>query len=63
MLDQDNNFNLISLSILIACLLNIVWIFFREKLYINHFWELKDYCKTNTYYLGIFTWYKATQTC
>ena len=37
-IDQDN-FYLISLSIFITCLLNNVRI--REKLYVNHFWELK----------------------
>ena len=41
MLNQDNNFCLISLSILITCVQDNVWIFFREKLYANHFWELK----------------------
>ena len=30
MLDQDNNFNLISLSILITCLLDKVWILLGE---------------------------------
>ena len=41
MLGQDNNFHQISLSILVTCLLNNVWILYREKLHVNHFWELK----------------------
>ena len=38
-LDQDNNFYLISLSILITCLLNNVEVW-EEKLHVNHFQEL-----------------------
>ena len=30
MFDQDNNFNLINLNILITCLLNNVWILYAE---------------------------------
>ena len=30
MLDQDDNFNLIGVSILITCLLNIAWIYEGE---------------------------------
>ena len=40
MVDQGNNFYLLSLSILITCLLDSV-IFFREKFCFNHFWELR----------------------
>ena len=40
MLDQDNNFYLISLSILNTCLLDIVGILLGEVT-VNHFWELK----------------------
>ena len=36
MLDQENNFDLISLSILITCFVG----YHREKLHVNHFWEL-----------------------
>ena len=39
-LDQDNNFCLICSSILITYLLDNVWNC-REKLDVNHFWELK----------------------
>ena len=39
-LDQDNNFYLISLNILITCLLNNVWIWW-EKLHVNLYKELK----------------------
>ena len=38
--NQDNNFYLISLSILITCLLDNVWID-RETLRVNQNWELK----------------------
>ena len=37
MLDQENNFDLISLSILIT---RIMYGYHREKLHVNHFWEL-----------------------
>ena len=40
-LDQDNNFYLISLSILITCLLDNVWIKYGEKSHVCHSWELK----------------------
>ena len=40
MLDQDNNFYLIILSILIT-LLRIMYGYYREKLQVNHLWELK----------------------
>ena len=40
MLDQDSSFYLISLSILIICLLDNAWIF-REKVHVNHYWDLK----------------------
>ena len=40
-LDQDNNIYLISLSILITCLLDNVWIKYGEKSHVCHFWELK----------------------
>ena len=39
-LDHDDNFYLISLSILSTCLLNSVWILSEVNCY--HFWELKD---------------------
>ena len=41
MLGQDNNLHQISLSILVTCLLNNVWMLYREKLHVNLFWELK----------------------
>ena len=41
-LDQDNNFYLTSLNILITCLLNNVWIQYLEKLHVDHFWEIKS---------------------
>ena len=43
MLDQENNFYLISLNILITCLVDNVidWITKGEGLYnVDHFWEL-----------------------
>ena len=40
MLDQDNNFYLISMSILISCLL---YVYYRERLQVSHFWELKGW--------------------
>ena len=40
MLDQDSNFYLMSLNILITYLLNNKW-YYREKLLVNHFRELK----------------------
>ena len=40
-LDQDNNIYLITLSILITCLLDNVWIKYGEKSHVCHFWELK----------------------
>ena len=40
MLDQDENFYLISLSILTSCLLDNVRILWG-KLHVNHFWGLK----------------------
>ena len=42
MLDQDDNFDMISLSILVTCVLNNVYIYYKEKFHVNHFWELKD---------------------
>ena len=42
MLDQDDNFYLISLSILVTCLKDNVWILY-EKLHVNHLWGLKGY--------------------
>ena len=42
MLDQDENFYLINLSILITCVRDIVKIFFREKFLVNPVWECKD---------------------
>ena len=42
MFDQDNNFYLISLKILIICLLNNVK-HLKEKFHVDHFWELKGY--------------------
>ena len=44
MLDQDNNFYLISLNILITYLLDNVMIL-REKFHVDHFWELLKECK------------------
>ena len=41
LLDQDKNINLISLSILITCFLDNVWIKYGEKSHVSHFWELK----------------------
>ena len=41
MLDQDENFDMITLSILITCLLDNVWIYHKEKLYVNHLGESK----------------------
>ena len=40
-LDQDDNLYLRHLSILITCLLDSAWIC-REKLLVDHFWEVKD---------------------
>ena len=40
MLDQDSSFYVINFKILITCLLNNVW-YHREKVDVNHFWELK----------------------
>ena len=44
MLDQDNNFYLISLNILITYLLDNVR-YYREKFHVDHFWELLKECK------------------
>ena len=41
MLDQDKNFYLINLNILISCLLDIMVGYQREKIHVDHFWELK----------------------
>ena len=43
MLNQENNFYLISLSILITCLLGNVWILKEKVKCFNHCWELKGY--------------------
>ena len=40
MLDQDKNSYLISLSILITCLLDAYGCY-REKLHVDHLWEMK----------------------
>ena len=39
-LDQDNNFYLISLNFLITSMVDNVW-YYGEKLHFNNFWELK----------------------
>ena len=44
MLDQNDNFSQISLSILITCLMDNVYGYFRGKLHIDHLWELKSQC-------------------
>ena len=48
MSDQDKNFYLINLSILITCVRDIVKIFFREKLLVDPVWE----CKYLTFFLS-----------
>ena len=40
MLDQDNDFYLIILNILITPL-RIMYGYYREKLHVNHLWEFK----------------------
>ena len=39
-LDQDNNFKLVSLSILITYLLDDIYIYCKEKLHVNHLLQL-----------------------
>ena len=39
-LDQDNNFYLMILGILVICLLVNVWNYYGKKLHVNLFWEL-----------------------
>ena len=53
MLDQDNNFYLINLSILITCLLASAWILLGEVTNVNDFWEVTHavYKKSNTWSL------------
>ena len=41
MLDQDNNFYLVSLSALITGFLDFVWIYHRRKLHFNQLWEFR----------------------
>ena len=41
MLDQDNNFYLVSLSLLITGFLDFVWIYHRQKLHFNQLWEFR----------------------
>ena len=42
MLDQDNNFYLITLNILITCLISwIMYEYYRKRLHINYLKELK----------------------
>ena len=41
MLDQDNNFYLVSLSTLIAGFLDFVWIYHRQKLHFIQLWEFR----------------------
>ena len=38
--DQDNNIHLIKSDILITYLLDNDW-YYKEKLHVNHIWELK----------------------
>ena len=47
MIDQDNNFYLISLSILNTCLLYDIWILHREKLHVHTFWGVKVLMRNN----------------
>ena len=41
MLDQDNNFYLVSLNTLITGFLDFVWIYHRQKLHFNQLWEFR----------------------
>ena len=42
MLDQQHNFNVRSLDILITCLLDNIYGYYKEKLHVNLFWEPKS---------------------
>ena len=47
MLDQDENFYLITLNILSTFLLDSIWILYREKLHVSHFWEIRAHFLVN----------------